>query len=136
VHTEAERVARRLGATYRERFTAFGLANVALHRLAALVRLHRGEAALAYLRTVDTTAIGALPVERRVTYWLDVAEAHRQAGQPAKSTTALLEAERIAPEEVRCRPSSHQLINNLTATRLGDRSAAIQALAQRAGLCP
>jgi hypothetical protein len=134
LHRRADETARRLGPSYSDRFTVFGLANVALHHLAALVSLHEGGRALEYLQTVDCTAIHALPQERKVNFWLDVAEANRQCGGTGPSVVALLEAERIAPEEVRCRPIAHKLIGSLRETARGHEAKQLRRLAHRVGL--
>jgi transcriptional regulator with XRE-family HTH domain len=135
LHREAEVTAHRLGSSHTDRVTAFGLTNVALHHLAALVGLHEGGRALEYLRAVDQAAIQAMPRERRVNYWLDVAEANRQCGNDGRSVAALLEAERVAPDEVRCRPVAHKLIRGLheTAPR-GQQAKDLRGLAHRSGL--
>jgi len=134
MHEQALDVARTLGLAYTDRMTAFGVMNVRLHRLAALVRLREGGQAIAYAKSLDGGALKSLPLERRVNYLLDIAEAHRQCGQPREATASLLAAERVAPEEVRCRPAAHQLIRALLDTAKGPLTPEVWQLARRAGL--
>jgi hypothetical protein len=123
-----------MGPSYTERLTAFGVTNVSLHRLAALVRLSEGGKALEFVRTIDRAAVAALPKERKVNFWLDLAEAHWQCNDYGHSTAALLEAERIAPEEVRCRPLAHNLIRSLFPATTGRHLSELRQLGHRAGL--
>jgi transcriptional regulator with XRE-family HTH domain len=134
LHRQAEDTAYRLGPSYSDPFTAFGVTNVALHHLAALVILHEGGRALEYLRTVDRAALQSLPQERKVNCWLDVAEANRQCGDNGRSVVALLEAERVASDEVRCRPVAHKLIRSLHETARGHQAKELRRLAHGAGL--
>ena len=85
-----------------------------------------------FIRTIDNTAMAALPKERKVNFWLDVAEAHRQCNDYARATTALLEAERVAPEEVRCRPLAHELIRSLFPSTAGRHLSELRQLGHRA----
>ncbi|KQC38000.1 helix-turn-helix transcriptional regulator [Frankia sp. ACN1ag] len=134
LHEQADAVARTLAPDFSHRVTAFGVTNVELHRLAALVRLHEGAAAVAFAQTIDPARLNRLPRERRANYLLDLAEAHRQAGNPEPAIRALLDADRIAPEEVRCRPVGKQLVNDLLK-RPGTRPLSeLSQLAQRIGL--
>jgi transcriptional regulator with XRE-family HTH domain len=134
LHHEAAAVAARLGPDFSDRVTAFGLANVALHRLSALVRLHEGCGAVAFARTIRPDAVARLPRERRVNYMLDLAEAHRQAGHPQEAAGALVRADQVAPEEVRNRPISRRLLSRLLASPKLGASAELRQLARIMGL--
>ncbi len=134
LHVQADAVARTLAPDFSHRVTAFGVTNVELHRLAALVRLHEGAAAVAFAQTIDPARLNQLPRERRANYLLDLAEAHRQAGNPEQATRALLDADRIAPEEVRCRPVGKQLVDNLLKRPDTRPLAELRQLARRIGL--
>ncbi len=133
LHQQAEAAAR-LGPAVSDRMTAFGVTNVALHRVSALVRLHEGAWAVAFARTIRPEAVARLPRERRANYLLDLAEAHRQAGQGQEAARALVQAEQAAPEEVRCRPLSRQLTGRLLEHPPGGVSAELRQLARRIGL--
>jgi transcriptional regulator with XRE-family HTH domain len=134
LHRQAEAVAGRLGPAFNDRVTAFGAANVALHRVSALVRLHEGTQALAFARTIHPDAVARLPRERRANHLLDLAEGHRQAGQAREAARALVRAEQVAPEEVRCRPLVRQLLSRLLEHPVGGASGELRQLARRVGL--
>lgn len=133
-HHQAEATARRLDPDHVDQATAFGSWNVKLHRVAALVRLQEGADALNYARQVTPVMLSTLPIERRVNFWLDVAHANEQCGRPVDATARLLEAERVSPQEVRCRPVVHALIRRLAQGSSGQRSTDLRALAARAGV--
>ncbi|CUU61251.1 Helix-turn-helix domain-containing protein [Parafrankia irregularis] len=134
LHERADAVAHTLGPRYAHRTTAFGVTNVALHRLAALVRLHEGAAALAHARTIPADAIARLPQERKANYLLDLAEAHRQTGNNQDAGRVLLHADRTAPEEVRCRPVARQLLEQLLEQPDASPTPQLRQLARRIGL--
>ncbi|WP_018506074.1 helix-turn-helix domain-containing protein [Parafrankia discariae] len=134
LHEQADAVARTLGPGYAHRTTAFGVTNVALHRLAALVRLHDGAAALTYARSIDPEALAVLPRERKANFLLDLAEAHRQTGNTQDAGRVLLQADRVAPEEVRCRPVARQLLGQLLGQPGAPPLPQLRQLALRVGL--
>jgi len=71
---------------------------------------------------------------RQANYLLDVAQAHYQCARFDGATRALLGADQVAPEEVRCRPSAHQLIRHLLDTGKGQPSQELRQLAAFVGL--
>ena len=54
-----------------------------------------------------------LPRERRASHLLDVSRGYLQAGQRDEAATTLLDADRLAREEVRCRDLTRQIITDL-----------------------
>jgi transcriptional regulator with XRE-family HTH domain len=134
MHEQALSVARTLGSTFSDRVTAFGITNVELHRLAALVRLHDGGRALEFARTIDPAGLVRLPNERKVNYLIDMAEANQQCGRLREAASALVDAERVAPEEVRCRPVARTLIRGLLDSATGHPARELRNLAHRVGL--
>jgi transcriptional regulator with XRE-family HTH domain len=135
MHRNAEAVARRFGLDYVDRSTAFGPTNIALHRLAALVRLGDGAAALDYAATIDQEVIDRLPRERKVNYLLDLAWAHRQCGNNERAVAALWQADQTASQEVRKRPLVRELIAALWESGAElQRSSRLRDLAGHAGL--
>jgi len=108
----AEAVAKEVGD---ENFywTCFGPTNVALFQVAAEVEL--GEAARA-LRTsdgIDPEGYAAMLPERRASHMLNVARAYSQVGDLQRAAESLVEADRLAPNEVRCRPVAQELVVDL-----------------------
>ncbi|WP_230688732.1 hypothetical protein [Micromonospora sp. WMMC415] len=51
-----------------------------------------------------------LPAERRAAYLVDVARAYLQVGDLRGAARALVEADAVAPAEVRCRPLARTVI--------------------------
>jgi hypothetical protein len=113
--------------------TALGPTNVGLHRVAVLVDLGDGGAAVEAAREVNPDGLAMLPKERRANFHIDVARGHALAGRRDPAVRALLDAETLAPDEVRCRPMATALITELQR-RPGPRSWQLVQLSSRAGL--
>ncbi|GHF49496.1 transcriptional regulator [Streptomyces mashuensis] len=126
--------ATRLGADGNALWTAFGPTNVSLYRVAAHVQLSEGADAVAASRGIPAPALAALPRERRAHHLADLARAHTLAGRRTEAVDTLLDAEREAPEEVRCRPRTRQLIEDLCLLGAGPAEGRLRALAGRCGL--
>lgn len=134
MHQEAEAAADRMGSRHETHQTSFGRANVVIHRVAALVRLHEGGRALEYAQRIDTTLIDSLPPERKANHLLDLTDAFAHTGRYPDAVRMLGEAERIAPEEVRCRPLAHGLLRSLLDTANGESRRLVRQMATRAGV--
>jgi hypothetical protein len=134
MHEEADAVAARLDDKHRTHDTIFGPANVAAHRVAALTRLHEGGRALEYVATIDPAIMASLPPERRANHLLDLTAAYTYVGSYPDAVKSLTEAERLAPQEVRCRPLAHGLLRALLNSTNGSLSRTVQTMATRAGL--
>lgn len=132
--TEGHSVARQLGYDGNECFTAFGPTNGHLHQVAVLLDLGDGAGAIAAARQVTPDGLTRLPKERRANYYLDVARGHSLAGHHDNAVTTLLTAERLFPDEIRCRPIAIDLVEELRRSSLGTRSAELHQLAARIGL--
>lgn len=124
---EAEGVAERVGSGRNDYWTAFGSANVAIHRVSVAVEVGEASRALAAARAIDHRQ---LPLERQAHLLINLAEAHDQLSEIERSVEALLEAERLAPEEVRYQPAAGLLIERLLRQRPG---ADVLGLAARVG---
>ncbi|WP_199788147.1 MULTISPECIES: helix-turn-helix transcriptional regulator [unclassified Streptomyces] len=111
---KADEAAERLGADGNEMWTAFGPANVGIHRLATALEFED------YQRAVDIAprvrAVG-LPKERRARLRLDVARAYGEAGRTDDAVDNLKRAYTTAPEQMR----AHEFARDL-ARRLHKRS--------------
>lgn len=134
MHQEAQAAADRMGPRHDTYLTSFGPANVAVHRVAALVRLHEGGRALEYAQGIDTALIGTLPPERKANYLLDLAQALIQVGRYSEAVRTVSEAEHVAAQEVRCRPLAHGLLRSLLDTTSGEPGRLVRKMAIRAGL--
>lgn len=104
---EAEDAAQRLRCDANHLWTAFGPTNVAIHRVATAGELGDIQIAADLGQRIDT---GGLPVERRVRHSLEVARALSAWNRTDEALTSLLDAERIAPEQVRHHYLSRELV--------------------------
>jgi transcriptional regulator with XRE-family HTH domain len=134
MHEYAHAAAEQLGPGYQTHHTQFGFGNVALHRVAALVRLHEPGHAITYARAIEPGSISALPAERRSNHMLDLATAYSETGQYTEAAHHLMNAERVAPEEVRCRPMAHGLLRAMVRNTNGELGRSVQRMAERAGV--
>jgi len=95
---EADAAARRLGLDANHVWTAFGPTNVAIHRVSTAMELGDVQVAVDLGPRIDTRG---MPVERRVRHSLEMARAYSAWNRRDDALTTLLEAERLAPEQVR-----------------------------------
>jgi hypothetical protein len=111
---EAGQAGSRLGSDYNHRWTAFGPANVLLHRVNIAVSLGDAGAAINHARKVNLDQLTA--TERKASLFVDTARAFSQWSKHEKALHALRAAEELAPQEVRSRPAVHRLVSDLLAT--------------------
>ncbi|MEU7153830.1 helix-turn-helix transcriptional regulator [Streptomyces sp. NPDC045456] len=131
---QANEHADELGADGNAVWTAFGPTNVRLYRVAAHVQLSEGADAVAAARAIPGPARAALPKERRAHLLTDLARGFTQAGRREEAVNTLLAAEREVEEEVRCRPRTRDLIEDLRLLGAGSAEGRLRALAGRCGL--
>jgi transcriptional regulator with XRE-family HTH domain len=115
-------------------WTSFGPTNVAFYQVAAEVEL--GEAARA-LRThdgIDPSGYAAMLPERRASHMLDLARAYTQVGNLPRAGETLVEADRLAPNEVRCRPDAQELVVELMRRTTGSPAPGMLELVDHNGL--
>ncbi|TDC39740.1 XRE family transcriptional regulator [Micromonospora sp. 15K316] len=113
--------------------TGFGPVAVELARVVAAVE--RGDAGAAVRRhpaIVRRAAWRLLPAECRGAYLVDVARAYLQLGDVRGAARALVDAESVAPAEVRCRPSARTVIAEVA--RAHPAPAGVARLAALVGL--
>ncbi|WP_320068982.1 hypothetical protein [Micromonospora sp. RTGN7] len=108
---EAAGMAARVGDGHDHHRTAFGPTAVDLARVAAALELGDTTEAVAWHeKTIKRDAWRWLPVEHRAAHLLDAARAYLQAGDPANAGRALVDADRMAPAEVRHRPAARDVL--------------------------
>jgi transcriptional regulator with XRE-family HTH domain len=134
MHEEATRAAERMQRHYKTHHTYFGRTNVAIHRVAALVRLHDSHASLRFAETIPREAIASLSPERRANFLLDLTEAKIMSGEYQDAGRLLAQVEQAAPQEVRCRPLAHSLLRLLLANTTGEPGRMVKQMAERAGV--
>ncbi|MEU5673430.1 XRE family transcriptional regulator [Micromonospora sp. NPDC047753] len=113
--------------------TSFGPVAVELAR--GLVSAQRGDAAEALRRhsaVVRREGWRRLPAEYRGAYLVDVARAYLQLGDVRGAARALVDADSVAPAEVRCRPLARTVIADVA--RAQPAPAGVARLATLVGL--
>lgn len=112
--------------------TVFGPTNVAIHRVAVAIELGEPREAV---RHVPDVQLGRMPealTERRSRFLIDVARSYAGVRDDRAAIDALIEAERIAPDELRHHRLTREVVVQLT--RRERRSSDLRALAERCGL--
>jgi hypothetical protein len=129
----AEDAAERLGPGYVDgRFdTEFGPRNVALHAVSVAVELGDAADAVRRSRDLDTSGLSA---ERRARLLVELARAHTQRRRGSAAVKALEEAERLAPEMVRCHWLARETVRDLLRRERGRARRERLNLAGRMGL--
>jgi transcriptional regulator with XRE-family HTH domain len=131
---EARDVARRVPDQANHHRLSFGITNVGIHHVSALVSLGEGGLAVEVAADIDETGIRAIRRERRANHYVDVARGYSQYGQRDEALEKLLQAEALAPREVNCRPVARATIENLIERSRGKPTLALRSLAERAGV--
>jgi hypothetical protein len=72
--------------------------------------------------------------ERRAHHFLDIARGYSQVGDVEKASEMLLEGDRLAPAEIRCRPLAHEVISDVLRRTRGTPPAPIAELAEQMGV--
>ncbi|HEX8628377.1 MAG TPA: helix-turn-helix domain-containing protein [Catenuloplanes sp.] len=130
----AEEAANALGGDYNHYWTCFGPTNVQLHRAAAAVELGDGRTAVETHQRINLEGFAALLPERRAHHFLDIARGYTQIGDIDKASEMLLEGDRLAPSEIRCRPLAHEVLSDVLRRTRGAPPAAISELAEHMGV--
>lgn len=130
---EAGDVADRQGADLNEDWTMFGPTNVGLHRVDMLVRFEDGWSALEAADDLDPEALGKMTRERKAGHRVTMARASLLTRRKDDAAQALLEAEALAPEEVRGRPDTVHLVQDVVGATPNP-GGELRALAERCGL--
>jgi hypothetical protein len=108
---EAADLAARVGEGHDHHRTGFGPTAVELARVAAAVELGAARAAVAgHERATRRDGWSCLPAEHRAAHLLDAARAYLAAEEPTRAGRVLLDAERLAPAELRQRPVAREVV--------------------------
>ncbi len=124
----ADETATRLGTDANHLWTAFGPTNVAIHRVATAGELGNVQVAIDLGPRVDTSA---LPMERRVRHALEVSRAYSSWNRQDEALSVLLDAELMAPEQVRHHFLGRQLALTWVRQQKGKPSSDLVGLARR-----
>lgn len=98
------------------------------------MELGEGGNAIEAARAISDDGLAVLPKERRASHYLDVARGHALCGRLADSADHLLVADRLAEEEIRCRPAAQDLITTLLTTWPTKPPVSLRRLATLSGL--
>lgn len=125
---EASESASRLGRDANAMWTAFGPTNVAIHRMTAAMELGDVQVAVDLAPRIDASG---MPTERRVRHAIETARAYTARNRRDDGLAVLLNAEQLAPEQIRHHAISRQLVLGWLRTARGPRSLALEQLAGR-----
>jgi transcriptional regulator with XRE-family HTH domain len=131
---EAQAIASRLGQDRNDFWTIFGPTNVAIHAVSVDVELGDPAAGLRKAPNVDPSRLSPELVERRVYHMIDVARGYAQQRNDAAAVLTLLEAERVAPEEVRFHVIVPELLRELLKRERRAATPGLRPLAARVGV--
>ncbi|MEJ3747336.1 helix-turn-helix domain-containing protein [Actinomycetes bacterium KLBMP 9797] len=131
----AEEAARELGSDQNCYWTCFGPTNVEVHRAAAAVELGDGRLAVeTHENRIDPLAFAALLPERRAHHFIDVARGYAQIGDVERASEMLLDGDRLAPSEIRCRPIAREVLTDVLRRTRGTPPMAVAELAEHMGV--
>ncbi|WSA12678.1 helix-turn-helix domain-containing protein [Micromonospora sp. NBC_01813] len=126
-------VARQVGDGQDYRQASFGPAAVDCAQVTAAVALDNpADAVDRHTAIVRRDGWLRLPAEHRAAYLIDAARAHLDTGDLAAAGRWLVEADRVAPAEIRCRPSARTVVAEIA--RSGPQAAGVARLATALGL--
>lgn len=108
----------------------FTPATVELHRVSA--ENYAGDPGAAVAAALKIVPASLPTTERRARYWTDTARAYANWGRRDDCVSALLAAEREAPEEIHARPAVRDLVSGLLVT--GRTGPELRGLAARCGI--
>jgi transcriptional regulator with XRE-family HTH domain len=130
----AEEAAKLIGSDQNHYWTSFGPTNVQLHRVATAVEMGEGRLAIDVHESMDIDAFGALMPERRAHHYLDVARGYALVGDVSKASEMLLEGDRLAPSEIRCRPLAREVLSDILRRTRGAPPPPVAELAEHMGV--
>ncbi|NUT36771.1 MAG: helix-turn-helix transcriptional regulator [Hamadaea sp.] len=128
---EAGDSANRLGHDANHLWTAFGPTNVTIHQVCVALELGDVQRAIALGPALDTSH---MPVERRVRHAIELARAYLRRNRVDDALAELLDAERVAADQVRYHRLSRLVVREILNRPRSPRLAL--DLAQRMGLGP
>jgi hypothetical protein len=110
-------------------YAVFGPANLAIHGVQVATELGDGREALRRAERTDPGRLPAVLRERRTTLLIDIARAQHMQSHDTGAGETLLEAERVAPLEVRYSGAARSLLSELLVT--GRQSGELRKMAAR-----
>ena len=129
---EAATTAQRLGEDRNDFWTVFGPTNVGIHRASVAVELGDAGVAVEQARAIDPSHLPSL--ERRSHHLLDLAQGYGQWRKDHEAVEVLLQAERLAPQEVHDQPAVQRLVVELLQRERRTTKPKLRELATRVGV--
>jgi transcriptional regulator with XRE-family HTH domain len=129
---EATVIAQRLGGDRNDFWTVFGPTNVGIHRASVSVELGDAGRVIEQAGAIDPSRLPSL--ERRAHHLLDIAQGYGQWRKDHQALDALLDAERLAPQEVHHQPVVHRLVVELLHRERRTTKPELRELATRVGV--
>lgn len=127
---QAKVAATLLGREHAGLHAVFGPANLAIHGVQVATELGDPYEALRRAEHVDIGQLPAALAERRSTLLVDVARSHQLVGDHSSALGSLLEAESVAPQEIRYSSVANELVAELLHSP-GGTDADLRALVER-----
>ena len=131
---EAKAAARRLGTDHADLHTIFGPASLAIQGVQVAAELGDGSEVLRRAQSVEPSRLPPYLVERRTHFLIDVARGHAHRADDPAALAMLLEAERLAPEEVRYNPIASELVTVLLRRERHAATPGLRDLSARIGV--
>jgi len=131
LHQAAEDAARSLGTTY-DPWTMFGAGNVDIHGLAISAELGDHDAVIDRISRLDLDRVPSL--ERRSRPLIDASRGYIQRKEDYAAVMSLLEAEKIAPDEVHDSGLVRELVREILVRDHARARPHVRALAKRCHL--
>lgn len=121
-----------LGQERSDLATVFGPTNVAIHQVAVAIELGDAHEALRHVPAVRLDRMPKPLTERRARCLIDVARSYAQVWDDVAAIDALMQAETIAPDELRHHRLTRELVPQLLTRE--SRTSDLRALASRCNL--
>jgi hypothetical protein len=131
---EAKAAARRLGTDHADLNTIFGPTSLAIQGVQVAAELGDGREVLRRAKHVYSTRLPSYLVERRTHYLIDVARGHAHRADDPAALATLLEAEQLAPQEVRYNPIASELVMVLLKRERRAATPGLRDLSARIGV--
>ena len=100
-----------------------------------MVELGDGRVAVdAHENHLNLAGFMAMMPERRAHHFLDIARGFAQLGEVDRAAEMLLEGDRLAPSEIRCRPIAREVLSDVLRRTRGTPPLPLAELAENMGV--
>jgi hypothetical protein len=123
-----------LGRDHADMYAIFGPSNVAIHGVQVALELGDGGEAVRRSQQVDPNDLPDSLIERRGQFLIDLAQAHLLTSDADRAAAAILDAERVAPQEVQLNVDAHWVVRRLLSYPRVGRGPELRALVERVSI--